>query len=177
MEFSELIEARRSVRKYKAGGRPSEEELRAIISAAQQAPSWKNQQTGRYYAALTDSACDRVRDCLPGFNHDRSENAALVVCTFVKGNVGFDDKGQAYNGVGDGWGCYDLGLQNALLILKARELGYGTLIMGIVDAPGLRAELDIPEQEQIMGVIAIGTPDQAPQKPKRLDQDEILTLI
>lgn len=47
--------------------------------------------------------------------------------------------------MGNGWGCYDLGLQNENFVLKAAELGYGTLIMGLRDGEQLRKVLDIPE--------------------------------
>ena len=45
MEFQELICARRSVRSYRAG--ICHEDLEKILRQAQQAPSWKNQQTSR----------------------------------------------------------------------------------------------------------------------------------
>ncbi len=43
------------------------------------------------------------------------------------------------NELGNGWGCYDLGLQNENLILKAKELGYGTLIMGLRATSSVRS--------------------------------------
>ena len=46
MEFNELIEARRSVRKY-AAGEISQTELEAIVAEALEAPSWKNTEVTR----------------------------------------------------------------------------------------------------------------------------------
>ena len=51
MEFKELIQVRRSVRAYSAP--PSREDLEQILKEAQQAPSWKNSQTTRWYVAET----------------------------------------------------------------------------------------------------------------------------
>ena len=48
MEFQKLIEKRRSVRKYSAGHTIPKEDILEMIRAAQEAPSWKNSQTGRY---------------------------------------------------------------------------------------------------------------------------------
>ena len=45
-------------------------------------------------------------------------------------------------------GCYDLGLQNENLILKAKELGYGTLIMGLRAGDKLREILSIRKQKR-----------------------------
>ena len=46
MEFKELIEARRSVRKYVAS-EISEVEVEAIVGEALNAPSWKNTEVTR----------------------------------------------------------------------------------------------------------------------------------
>ena len=88
MEFSKLLEERRSIRAYKAGAKISKEEIEQMIYAAQQAPSWKNSQTGRYFVALSDEAVKALRNtCLPGFNYERTENVcAFIVTAFEKGS-------------------------------------------------------------------------------------------
>ena len=53
MEFQKLMEVRRSVRKYAADKKVTKEELMEMIGAAQEAPSWKNTETGRYYCVLS----------------------------------------------------------------------------------------------------------------------------
>ena len=52
MEFSELIEKRRSIRAYDLSVPVTREEIEKIVYAAQQAPSWKNSQTARFYCLL-----------------------------------------------------------------------------------------------------------------------------
>ena len=78
---------------------------------------------------------------------------------------------------GDLWGAYDLGLANAYLILKARELGYDTLIMGIRDEKAIREYFDIPEDEILLPVIAIGKGEGEPRANKRKELDEILKIL
>jgi len=134
MEFQKLIEVRRSIRKYATDKKVTKEELMEMIGAAQEAPSWKNTETGRYYCVLSEEMTERVRrECLPEGNARKAENAVLVVTTFVKDKAGFQNDKTADNELGNGWGCYDLGLQNENFVLKAAELGYGTLIMGLRD--------------------------------------------
>ena len=172
MEFQNVIESRRSIRKYSK--KASKEQVEAIIAAAIEAPSWKNSQTARYYCVLSDEMCKKVREeCLPGFNCERSENAALIVTSFVHNRVGFDREGNPDNEVGNGWGFYDLGLHNEILVLKAAELGLGSLIMGIRDGEKLREVLGIPETETVVSVIAVGYADEAPQRPKRKAVEDI----
>ena len=52
MEFKELIEARRSVRKYEPS-EISKDEMSAIVGEALDAPSWKNTEVTRRYAAIS----------------------------------------------------------------------------------------------------------------------------
>ena len=51
MEFKDLIVVRRSVRDYVSAA--DHEALVGIVREAQQAPSWKNQQTARCYVVET----------------------------------------------------------------------------------------------------------------------------
>ena len=171
MEFQKLIETRRTVRKYAADSKVTREQMEALIRAAQEAPSWKNSQTGRYYCVLSREIVDKIRaTCLPGAgNAGKSENAALIVTTFVHARK----DGTADNELGNGWGCYDLGLQNENLILKAEDLGLSTLIMGIRESDKLRELLDIPETETVVSVIAVGKAAESPARPPRKELDAI----
>ncbi len=175
MEFRELIKARRSVRNYASA--ISHDDLRAILVSAQQAPSWKNQQTARCYAVETPEKLEALRaSALPSFNQNSSARAALIVTTYVKDVVGFD-AGKPVNEVGNGWGAYDLGLHDAYLVLAARDLGYDTLIMGIRDADVLRKELNIPENEAVMSVSAVGKrAAEAPARPRKA-LDEVVKFV
>lgn len=175
MEFQKLIENRRTVRKYSADSKVTEEQIEELIHAAQEAPSWKNSQTGRYYCVMSDDLTEKIRqNCLPGANNAvKSEHAALIVTAFVHNRAGFQPDGMPDNELGNGWGCYDLGLQNENLVLKAAEMGLGTLIMGIRDADKIRELLEIPETETIVSVIAVGVPAEEPARPKRRELDTI----
>ena len=169
MEFKDLITVRRSVRAYDAA--ISHDDLVAILTQAQQAPSWKNQQTARCY--VVENADDLRTKALPIFNQNSSNHAALIVTTYVKDVVGFSN-GAPENEVGNGWGAYDLGLHDAYLVLAAKNAGYDTLIMGIRDAAVIRKELDIPENEEIMSVIAIGKGSgEAAMRPRK-DLSEVV---
>ena len=75
--------------------------------------------------------------------------------------------------MGNGWGCYDLGLQNENLVLKAVDLGLSTLIMGLREAGRLREILHIPETETIVSVIAVGKAAEEPIRPHRKELSEI----
>ena len=178
MEFEKLMETRRSIRKYDSSRRATKEQIEAMVQAAIQTPSWKNSQTARYYAILDEAKCEKFsEDCLPQFNQNNSRGASYIVTTFVKNRAGFNrETGEPDNECGNGWGYYDLGLQNENLILKAKELGLDTLIMGIRDAAKIHEMLQIPKTEQMVSVIAVGYRDIDPEKPKRKAVEDILTF-
>lgn len=87
--------------------------------------------------------------------------------SFVGSRSGFDRDKNPVNEVGEGWGFYDCGLATENLLLKATELGYGTLVMGIRDEVKLRELLNIPQDEIIVAVIGLGIQNIAPSKPER----------
>ena len=177
MDFNELVQRRRSVRSYLPGKSLEPSVIEEILKTTQLAPSWKNSETGRYYVAASPEKLEAAQACLPTFNQNSSKNAvALIVTTFVRGVSGFT-AGAADNELGDGWGAYDLGLQNAYLVLKASELGLDTLIMGLRDADGLRKLLDIPETEEVAAVLALGYRDGEPVFRPRKALDEIVKIF
>ena len=172
MELQNALETRRSIRKYQA--KPVEpEKIRQMIQAAILAPSWKNSQVTRYYVAQSEEALQKVREALPEFNRNNTKDApVLIVSTIVKGRSGYNVDGTASNELEDGWGCYDCGMQNMNLLLKATELGLGTLVIGIRDAGKLKEVFEIPEEEIVVSVIGVGYADVDPEMPKRKSVDE-----
>ena len=171
--FDEVLTSRRSVRSYDATKKISEVEVRTLLTAVQDAPSWANQQPTKYYVAISPEKIAAVQN-LVGANKERIAAApVLIVSTFERGKSGFF-QGQATNEIGDGWGAYDNGLSNCYLILQARAMGFDTLIMGMRDADGLRQLFNIPESETIMAVISLGYRDSEPTRPDRRPLDEIV---
>ena len=174
--FNDVIASRRSIRSYDATRTISEAEVRTLVKAAQEAPSWANMQPSKYYVAISPEKIAAVQDMVGG-NKERIKNApVLIVSTFERGKSGFF-QGNQTNEVGDGWGAYDNGLSNCYLILKARAMGFDTLIMGMREADKLRELFAIPESETIMAVIALGYRAEEPNRPERKNLDEIVKFF
>ncbi len=174
--FDEVLLSRRSVRSYDASKTISQSEVRELMAAVQEAPSWANQQPTKYYVAISPDKRESVSNAI-GPNKDRVAGApVLIVSTFEKGKSGFFRENPA-NEIGDGWGAYDNGLSNAYLVLKARAMGFDTLIMGIRDSQTLRTLLGIPENETVMAVISLGYRDQEPNRPERRPLDEMVSFF
>ena len=176
MEFKELIEARRSVRKYVASA-ISRAEVEVIVGEALNAPSWKNTEVTRYYAAVSAEAKGRLWDeALPSFNVASTANAAtLVAVTFRKGESGYMGTAAATE-LGEMWGAYDCGLASAYFVLAAKNRGWDSLILGIRDAEKIKALMGMPEDEVVTSVIALGKAAQSAAKPPRKPVGEVLKV-
>jgi len=174
MELDEIINSRRSIRRYQK--KTVEHHLiEQCIKAAINAPSWKNSQTARYHVVESEAVLNQIKkEALPEFNaHNCQDAPVLIIATFVKNRSGFERNGTETNECGQGWGYYDLGLHNMNFILKARELGLDTLIMGIRDEKKIREILNIDENEIIVSIISLGYRDIDPDKPKRKCVEDI----
>ena len=163
--FDEVLTTRRSVRSYDATKKISEVEVRELLEAVQEAPSWANLQPTHYYVAITPEKVAAVQDLVGGNKSRIKEAPVLIVSTFERGKSGFF-QGNPANEVGDGWGAYDYGLSTCYLVLKARALGFDTLIMGMREANKLRQLFAIPESETIMAVISLGYRKGEPIQPR-----------
>ena len=168
VSFDDVLATRRSIRDFDSSKEVTEAQVREILTAAQDAPSWTNSQPSRYYVAISPDKADAVRELIGERNKQSTAGAPVfIVSTYVRGLSGF------FNEIGDGWGAYDNGLSNSYLVMKARALGLDTLIMGMRDSDALRVLLGIPENETVMAVIALGHRASDPVKPTRKPLDEI----
>lgn len=176
MELTNAINSRRSIRGYTPCV-VKREEIEEMIACAQKAPSWKNSQTARYYVALSDEGKEKVRSCLASFNKERTNDVgAFIVTTVIHGISGYNSQGEPTH-LGNGFECFDNGLAVQNLLLKAYEMGYGTLIMGLYHENEVRSLFNIPKTEQIVVVIALGKASVFPEMPERKSIDDILTII
>ncbi len=175
MELDKVIEKRQSIRSFDASRPVGVEFVKQALAAAQMAPTWKNSQTGRYYVISDKNLLDRFREeCLHPYNAKNSAAAPVLIVTSYVGNIsGFRKDGSRDNELGNEWGAYDLGLQNANLLLKATELGLSSLVMGLRDADKIREMLEIPAEEIIVSVIALGYAAVEAERPPRKSLEEV----
>lgn len=178
MELDEIVVSRRSIRKYQ-NKQVERCVIEQLIQSAIMAPSWKNSQSARYYVVESKRMLETIKTkSLPEFNAKNCQEApVLIVTAFVKNRSGYERSGEPSNELENHWGAYDLGLHNQNLLLKATELGLGSLVMGIRDVTKLRTALNVPEDQIIVSIIAIGYPDIEPAAPKRKKVEDIVTYL
>lgn len=180
MEALECIKTRRSVRKFTEQS-VDRALLEQVVAAAAYAPSWKNTQIARYTVVTDPAKKQRLADeCMMdfAFNQKTSSHAsALVVVTAITGRSGYERDGSFSTSQGTHWQSFDAGVAAQTFCLAAHALGLGTVIMGIFDEAKVRAVLDLPAEQMVSAIIAIGHPAEQPVCPKRKDVDTLLQFV
>ncbi len=178
MNAIECLKTRRSIRKYKPDP-ISHSQIESLISTASFSPSWKNTQITRYIAIEdSDILNSIINDFTPSFNSNVIKQAPLLMAvTFKKGRCGFERDGSYTTKKEDRWQMFDVGIACQSFCLAAHNAGLGTLIMGIWDEEGITKLLNIPEDQELAALIAVGYPDIEPEAPKRKSVDELLTFL
>lgn len=175
MTANECIMTRRSVRKFTDQPVPHEV-LEEVIAAAAYAPSWKNTQISRYIAIEGRNAIDKLAANYAKFNARTISTAPLLIAqTCIKNRCGYERDGSFTTDRGDAWQMYDCGIAAQTFCLSAHEHGLGTVIMGIFNRPGLEKYLKIPEDQELVALIAVGYPAEVPAAPRRKSVSDLLT--
>lgn len=176
MTAQECITGRRSIRSF-TDQTVSHELLEQIVETASFAPSWKNTQITRYIAVEGEMKT-RLAACTSTWagNGKIMNNAPMVIAvTVVTGRSGYERDGSFSTEKGDGWQMYDAGIASEAFCLAAYEQGLGTVIMGLFDEADATKLLEIPENQELVALIAIGYPAESPDAPRRKPVTDLLS--
>lgn len=166
MNFEELVQKRRSVRRY--SDRPvAKEDILKCLEAARLAPSACNSQPWHFIVidepGLRERVAERIFSGLYSMNKFAKEAPVLVAVVSEKmkflASVGSQVRDTRYF-------LTDIGIACEHLILQAEELGIGSCWMGWFDEKALKDEMKIPQNKKIDIVIALGFPAEEKIVPK-----------
>ena len=178
MLAAECITGRRSIRKFTE--QPvSHELIEQIVSTASFAPSWKNTQIVRYIAVEGEkkAALAKCTSIYPGNGSIMNQAPMVIAVTAITGRCGYERDGSFSPPKGTGWQMYDAGVASEAFCLAAYEQGLGTVIMGLFDEEEASKVLQLPEGRELVALIPIGYPAEAPNAPKRKTVQELITFM
>ena len=175
MDAISCIKGRRSIRKFEDKPVPHEV-LESNISTASMAPSWKNSQVTRYIA-VEGEAKAKLAGCTniwPGNGNIINGAPMVVALCAVSKRSGYEKDGSFSTSKGDKWEMFDVGIAAEAFCLAAYEAGLGTVILGLYDdnAPEV---LGVPEGQELIALIPIGYPAEAPEAPRRKEVSDLLS--
>ncbi len=175
MTAKECIKGRRSIRAFTQ--EPISHDLIAdIVETASYAPSWKHTQIVRYIA-VEGELKDKIAACTSAYARNGEIIAAapmVIVVTIIKGRSGFERDGSFSTHRGEGWQMFDAGVASEAFCLAAYEKGLGTVIMGIFDDDKVAELLELPEGRDVIALIPVGFPAEAPNAPRRKPVEEMV---
>lgn len=173
----DCIKGRRSIRKFKSD-LVSHELMASFVETASYAPSWKHTQIVRYVAVenpLKDQIADECTDAYPNNGNIIKNAPMLVAVTIIKNRCGFERDGSYSTTRGDSWQMFDAGIASEAFCLAAHNAGLGSVILGIFDYEKAAKLIELPKDRDLVALIPVGYPDEAPVAPKRKPVEELLT--
>lgn len=160
----EVIEKRRSVRKYKDEAVP-EEVIREILTAGMHAPSAKNSRPWEFFVVSDKESIEKIAGMSPYTNFLPSAPVCIVVC--CRAVLPKRLEGVVY------W-PQDLGACIENMLLQATELGYGTCWCGFYPEPRSAVLQEFLGTDSVpMSVIALGLPDEEPVMRGFYDEERV----
>jgi len=157
LKFNEVIETRRSIRKYK--NTPiSKEKINKILEAARIAPSAGHRQPWHFIVVENKETIKKLA---------KREWAAEAPVMIV---------GLADQEVSPRWCINDLGIAFEHIVLAATDLGLGTCWMGQSKREELvKSLLDIPDKFRVIALTPLGVSDETPDSKDRKSLDAIVS--
>jgi nitroreductase len=199
MEFKDIINNRRSIRKYKPGALP-EHVIDELIAAAAVAPSGLNLQPWRFVAVQNEAARRLVAQATPSrFVADAP--LIMVCCADLQALPTAKDRMKELEAAGavdkataslygsdefarnlpEWWAMQRLTMYTAIavthLILKATDLGLGSCWVGHFDEEKVKAALGIDKRYSVMALMSVGYADEQPAARPRLSPGELLLKV
>lgn len=143
-----------------------EEDLMAILEAASYAPSCFNEQPWRFILASTSEELKTMRSLLVDSNYVWAKNAPVLIAIIAKKN--FD-----YNNNLNRWHQFDAGTAWGYLSLEAWRRGYLTHAMGGFRKGEALKQLNIPEDYELITIVALGVYGNKENLPEELQLKDI----
>lgn len=158
-EFFEVVEQRRSIRKYKEYDIPTED-LTKILEAARLAPSTNNTQPWRF-VVVKDRDTINLLSLVAG-NQKFIANANAVIMALA------DRGASCCPGNPSQWHVLDTMIAAEHVVLAATALGYGSCWVAMLDSRHsedigvVKNALRIPDDMEIVSLVTLGIPDEIP---------------
>jgi nitroreductase len=167
MSVLEVIQKRRSLRKYKGDSIP-EDVLQRVLEAVRLAPSGKNYQPWKFIIVQDKELKEKLAQA-------SAEQFFMAEAPIIIVGCGFPD--DSYSRMGRYMKSWPVDVTIALehLILQAAEEGLGTCWIGSFEETEVKSILNIPENVRVLALTPLGYPDETPPYRGRKRLDEIVS--
>ena len=195
MELTDVIAARRSIRKFKPDPLP-EHMVTELLEAARLAPSATNIQPWRFAVVRSADVRRKVQDCCHGLRfpatapvifvamadprtlETRAARMQELAATGAFTDTGLEDSAYGNRRLDENLARSLLYLNVAIavehLVLRATDLGLGSCWIRMFDEARLKSVLSVPEHFLVVALVPVGYPGQQPPGRPRLSRDDVV---
>jgi nitroreductase len=147
MEFTKVVETRRSVRAFADKAVPAEV-LGRVLEAGRLAPSACNNQPWRFVVVTEAAKRQALAAASQGFV---GQAPVVIVCCGKKYK-------QSYNWIGEGMYLIDMGIAIDHMTLAARNEGLGTCWIGAFREAPVKKAVGVPADWDVVEMLVVGYP-------------------
>lgn len=200
MELSQVIEKRRSIRKFKTDPVP-DEHVWALLEAARLSPSGTNIQPWRFVVVKDRETRQKLSECTFGLKFIAQAPVVIVCCADVKAvearpqrmaelweagvfagtdfeSLSPSDLARLRADMDEQAARAYVGLNTAIaiehMVLKAVDLGLGNCWVMMFRPREVKELLGLGENIMVVALLPVGFPDQDPPPRPRLPREDIL---
>ena len=160
-----LIENRRSIRKFQSDKPVTREQLKQLLGAAMLAPSACNSRPWEFIAVTKREVLDDIARIHPFASMCSTATAAIIVVVTPQ------------TGRPEGYFPQDCGAATQNILLEAVSMGLGACWCGVYPKEDRVAEIrklfNIQKPKIPVNVIAIGTPDETPDRRGFFEESKV----
>ncbi|MFW5432257.1 MAG: nitroreductase family protein [Methylophilaceae bacterium] len=168
-DIHDIIANRWSPRAYDASKVVMQKQIISLLEAARWAPSCFGDEPWRFivWDKNQDAAAwQQAFDCIVPGNQAWAKDAPVLILVCADTLFGHNQKPNR-------WGSYDTGAAAVSLCLQASSMGLMTHQMGGFDGEKAREAFNIPEQYQMMSMMAVGYVREVDTLPEDLKEREL----
>ncbi|WP_174855534.1 nitroreductase family protein [Wolbachia endosymbiont of Ctenocephalides felis wCfeT] len=171
-DLLELIKFRHSGRSYDSAKTISQEEINVLIEAMRLTPSCFGDEPWRYIICNkynNQSSWEKLLNCLDESNQKWAKDAQILIISLSAKNFRKLSSGENF------WAKHDTGAANYALMLQAASMDLMAHQMGGFDKDKIVKNFNIPDDFNVMSVIAIGYEEEGAEikEKKRRPIEEI----
>ncbi len=179
MNFLDLVNRRRSVRRYEPDRRIPRETLERCLEAARLAPSACNSQPWSFVVVddpvqvreFAEATCGRTPYAMNTFAMDSSAIVAVVTEKMkLAARLGAQFRGVQYS-------LIDIGIACEHLVLQAAEEGIGSCWLGWFNEAETKRRLGIPRGKKVELLLCLGYAADGPREKARKPLDDIRRYV
>jgi len=170
MELKEAILKRRCVRNFEKK-EVTEEKIGELLEAARWAPSAGNLQSRYFYIVKSEEKKKKLAEAALGQKFIAEAPVVFVVCADLRIEGRYGRRGREL------YCLLDCGAAIQNIMLRAYDLGLGSVWVGAFDEEEVKELLEIPNHLRPISLIPVGYPAERPKAPTRKNIEEIAEVL